>query len=45
MIQENKNRLIINDLPVTNKPKEPRERMEGVLQNISKEIEELVGKE
>jgi len=41
----NKNKLIIDDLPESNKPKDPMGRMEGVLQNISKGIEELVSKE
>jgi 20S proteasome alpha/beta subunit len=45
LVTLDKNRLSIKDLPDDNKPKDPRGRMEGVLQNISKGIEELVGKE
>lgn len=38
--------LTIVDLPTENRPKDPKQKMEGVLQKISKEIEELViGKE
>ena len=45
VVKFNKNRLLIDDLPAENKPIDPRARMEGVLQNISKGIEELVSKE
>lgn len=39
-------KLSIADLPEENKPQKPREKMEGVLQNISRGVEELViGKE
>lgn len=41
----NKNNLHIKDMPDSNKPKDARGKMEVVLQNISKEIEELVGKD
>lgn len=36
--------LCVEDLPDSNKPKDPRGKMEIVLQSISKGIEELVGK-
>lgn len=45
LITFNKNHLYIKDLPDGNKPKDPRGKMDGVLQNISRGIEELVGKE